>query len=63
MGDEGWHRPEDNRLAPPQPRLFSLSVLGEEGWLKVLKLEDYAARRARPASLQQALFPFHEAWG
>jgi hypothetical protein len=24
---------------------------------------DYAPRKARPGSLQQSLFPYHEAWG
>ena len=47
----------------PQPRLFRLGSLGEGGWLKTLRLKDYAPRRARPGSLQQALFPYHEAWG
>jgi putative transposase len=48
-----------------QMRLFGLAeTLGEDGWLKVLRLEDYAARRPqRPQALQQALFPYHEAWG
>ena len=36
---------------------------GDGGWLKTLRLEDYAPRRLRPESLQQALFPYHEAWG
>ncbi|MBA3953599.1 MAG: helix-turn-helix domain-containing protein [Rubrobacter sp.] len=52
--------------APGQLRLFGLAeTLGEEGWLKALRLEDYAARRRtrRPQALQQALFPYHEAWG
>jgi hypothetical protein len=45
----------------PQLRLFALD---EAGWLKALRLEDYAARRPRrPEMLQQALFPYHEAWG
>lgn len=45
----------------PQRRLFALD---EVGWLKVLKLDDYAPRRPRrPEMLQQALFPYHEAWG
>jgi hypothetical protein len=37
--------------------------LGDGGWLKTLRLEDYAPRRLRPVSLQLALFPYHEAWG
>jgi len=46
-------------------RLFGLAEgLGEGGWLKALRLEDYVARRPRrPQALQQALFPYHEAWG
>jgi hypothetical protein len=45
----------------PQPRLFGLESLGEGGWLKTLRLEDYALRRSRPWSLQQALFTYYEA--
>ena len=48
----------------PQPRLFALEALGEAGWFKAIRLEDYAPRRPGPAAaLQQALFPYHEAWG
>jgi putative transposase len=52
-------------FAPGQMRLFGLAeTLGEGGWLKALRLEDYVARRPRrPQALQQALFPYHEAWG
>jgi putative transposase len=50
-------------MPPSQPRLFRLESLGDGGWLKTLRLEDYAPRRLRPESLQQALFPYHEAWG
>ena len=47
-----------------QRRLFGLDSLGEGGWLKTLRLEDYARRmRSRPGSLQQALFEYHEVWG
>lgn len=48
-----------------QLRLFDLAeALGEEGWLKVLRLDDDAARRPRPPeTLQQALLPYHEALG
>jgi hypothetical protein len=46
-----------------QPRLFRLESLGEGGWLKPLRLEDYVPKRARPQALQQALFLCHEAWG
>lgn len=46
-----------------QPRLFDLSeVLGEEGWMKFLKLDEYAPRRSRrPDKLQQTLFPYTQA--
>ena len=50
-------------MPPSQPKLFRLESLGDGGWLKTLRLEDYAPRRLRPESLQQALFPYHEAWG
>lgn len=47
----------------PQPRLFALDALGEAGWLKALRLEEYAPRRTRrPSALQQTLFAHHEAW-
>ncbi len=48
-----------------QLKLFGLEdALGEAGWLKGLRLEGYATRsRRRPEALQQALFPYHEAWG
>ena len=49
-------------FAAPQPKLFALAALGEAGWLKAVKLEDYAPRKPRrPAMLQQALFPYGEA--
>jgi transposase InsO family protein len=46
-----------------QLRLFDLGeVLGEEGWMKVLKLDEYAPRKPRrPEQLQQVLFPYTEA--
>jgi len=46
-----------------QLRLFDLGeVLGEEGWVKVLKLDEYAPRRPRrPDELQQVLFSYTEA--
>ena len=46
-----------------QPRLFDLvEALGEEGWLRALRLADYAPRRPRrPELLQQVLFPYTEA--
>ncbi len=52
----------ETAIAPAQPKLFRLASLGESGWLKTLRLEDYAPRRTRPVSLQQALFTYHEAW-
>ena len=52
-------------FASGQMRLFGPAKgLGEDGWLKALRLEDYAFRRPRrPGMLQQALFPYHEARG
>ena len=52
-------------FAPAQMRLFGLAeALGEGGWLKALRLEDYAPRRPpRPGMLQQVLFSYGEAWG
>jgi putative transposase len=50
--------------SPAKPlRLFDLhEALGEEGWIKVLKLEEYAPRQPRrPDKLQQGLFPYVEA--
>lgn len=48
-----------HRWGRPQPRLFPLD---EAGWLKALRLEDYAARiPRRPEMLQQALFAYREA--
>lgn len=46
-----------------QPRLFDLArALGEEGWLKALKLGEYAPRNPRrPEVLQQVLFAYTEA--
>ncbi|MCA1837683.1 MAG: DDE-type integrase/transposase/recombinase, partial [Actinobacteria bacterium] len=46
-----------------QPRLFDLAgTLGEEGWLKALRLADYAPRMPRHAELlQEVLFPYTEA--
>ena len=49
-------------FAPGQPRLFGLAeTLGDDGWLKALRLEDYAPRRARPEMRQQVLFAFTDA--
>lgn len=52
-------------FAPGQMRLFGLGEpLGEDGWLKAVRLEDYAPRRPpRQRMLQQALFSYGEAWG
>ncbi len=46
-----------------QMRLFGLAeTLGEKGWLKVLRLEDYAPRSSRqPEMLQQVLFTYTDA--
>jgi hypothetical protein len=46
-----------------QMRLFGLTeALGEDGWLKALRLEDYAPRAARrPDMLQQVLFAYTDA--
>jgi hypothetical protein len=58
-------------VAIRQPTLYETShrlaqlrllELGDEEWLKALKLEDYAPRRLRePQALQQALFTYTEA--
>ncbi len=45
-----------------QLKLFSLEeALGAAGWLKALRLDEYAARSRRPEALQQALFPYLDA--
>jgi hypothetical protein len=45
----------------PPPDLY-LGNPGEEGWLKVIKLEEYAPRQPRrPPALQQVLFSYAEA--
>jgi hypothetical protein len=48
---------------PSQLRLFDLGeVLGEEGWIKFLKLNEYAPRRVRrPDELQEMLLPLADA--
>ena len=50
-------------FAAGQPRLFGLAeTLGEEGWLKALRLGDYAPRSPRhPDMLQQVLFTYTDA--
>jgi hypothetical protein len=45
-------------------RLFGLlaQTLGEDGWLKVLRLDNYAPRSSRrPQMLQQVLFTYTDA--
>jgi hypothetical protein len=57
------HTLYETSIVMPQPRLFDLGeVLGEVGWVKFLKLDEYAPRRSRrPDELQQVLFPYTEA--
>lgn len=51
-----------HRQTSAQQRLFELIVLGESGWLKAVRLEDYAPRKPRrPQVLQQTLFAYTEA--
>jgi hypothetical protein len=48
--------------APSQQRLLRLDSLGEAGWLKTIRLAEYAPRRLwRPTALQQVLFVYTEA--
>jgi hypothetical protein len=60
-----WHKPTLFRtpFAARQMRLFGLTEgLGEDGWLKALRLEDYAPRRSgRPEMLLQVLFAYTDA--
>lgn len=55
----------ENSIVVPQLRLFDLGeALGEEGWVKFLKLAEYAPRQPRQRSydeLQQVLFAYTEA--
>jgi transposase/transposase InsO family protein len=53
----------ETSIVVPQLRLFDLGeALGEEGWMQVLKLDEYAPRKPRrPDELQQVLFPYTEA--
>jgi hypothetical protein len=45
-----------------QLRLFTLGGLGENGWLKALRLDEYVPRKLqRPVAMQQALFAYAEA--
>jgi putative transposase len=57
------HTLYETSIVLPQPRLFDLGeVLGEVGWVKFLKLDEYAPRRPRrPDELQQVLFAYTEA--
>jgi hypothetical protein len=60
----GQPRLFENAYALPQLRLFALEALGESGWLRALKLEEYSPRRSRrPQGLQQALFAYYVGWG
>jgi len=54
----------ETTIMPPQLRLFDLSeVLGEEGWVKFLKLAEYAPRQPRRTDelQQQVLFSYTKA--
>src|SRR3712207_4074788 len=53
----------ETSFTPGQPRLFGLSeTLGEDGWLKALRLRDYAPKRVRRTGmLQQVLFTHTDA--
>lgn len=57
------HTLYETSFALLQLRLFDLGeVLGEEGWVKFLKLDEYAPRQPRrPDKLQQVLFTYTEA--
>ena len=49
-----------HRRSPPY--LFELDALREGGWLKALKMSEYALwRPRRPEKLQDALFPYPDA--
>ncbi len=54
---------ETSYVVAGQMRLFGLAeTLGEDGWLKVLRLDDYAPRSSRrPEMLQQVLFTYTDA--
>ncbi len=53
----------ETSIVTHQPRLFDFTeALGEKGWLKALKLEDYAPRRPRQLQmLQEVLFSYLDA--
>lgn len=50
----------ETSILSPQLRLFDLGeTLGEQGWMKILKLDEYAPRQPRiHHELQQVLFPY-----
>jgi putative transposase len=51
-----------HRRSSTHPRLFELDALGEDGWLKALKMSEYALRRPRrPEKLQDVLFSYTDA--
>ena len=51
-----------HRRNRPQGRLFGLNEILGDGWLKALKLEEYAPRRPRrPQALQEVLSPYLDA--
>ncbi len=48
-----------HRLGLAQPQLFKIASLGEGGWLKALRMDEYAPRKPRPQqTLQEALFAY-----
>ena len=50
------------RHGATQPKLFGLQeTLGDEGWLRALRLGAYTFRPRRPEALQRPLFPYLEA--
>ena len=56
------HTLHESTIVPPQLRLFDLSeVSGEEGWVKFVKLAEYAERQPhRLNGLQQVLFAYED---
>ena len=57
------HTLYETSIVLAQLKLFDLGeILGEDGWIKVPKLDEYALRQPwRPDKLQQILFPYTEA--
>jgi len=47
----------ETSFALAQLRLFGLDCLGESGWLKAMRLEDYAPRRPHPERCRTCCFP------